>query len=93
MTCSVGDCDGRARRKGLCDKHYFRARRYGDPEKFKQIRGDDHARFIASYRVDPDGCWVWIKVLKPDGYGFFSVNGDMIRAHRYALADGKWVNS
>src|SRR5271169_5815153 len=31
MTCSIPDCANRAAAHGLCQKHYMRLRRHGDP--------------------------------------------------------------
>jgi hypothetical protein len=31
--CKIKDCDGKVVAHGLCQKHYMRLRRHGDPEK------------------------------------------------------------
>lgn len=41
-------------------------------------------RFKSSYRVDPSGCWVWMKSLNWGGYGSFWLNGKRTGAHRAA---------
>lgn len=45
----------------------------------------DLARFSA--KVDKTGeCWEWTGAKSSDGYGLFSLDGLMVRAHRVALA-------
>ncbi len=40
------------------------------------------SRFVAGYIPEPNsGCWLWIKSLDQDGYGWFSINGKSIKAH------------
>jgi hypothetical protein len=34
--CTIDGCSGRAKAKGLCMKHYMRARRTGDPAKTRK---------------------------------------------------------
>jgi hypothetical protein len=50
------------------------------------------ARFMASFRVEANGCWTWMKAVDKDGYGLFSLKlkygrdgKKMVRAHRYAF--------
>jgi hypothetical protein len=43
MTCTVLDCDGRPRKRGMCVKHYTRWRRHGDPTV-----GSHHLRLDAA---------------------------------------------
>lgn len=43
------------------------------------------ARFTAKYVVDETtGCWLWTAGLNGQGYGHFSLDGRMQRAHRVA---------
>jgi len=37
MTCTIEGCDKPAKNKGLCNKHYYRIARYGDPHKSQRI--------------------------------------------------------
>ena len=32
-TCTIGDCANRVAARGMCNKHYYRFRRHGDPNK------------------------------------------------------------
>lgn len=34
-----------------------------------------------------DGCWLWTAACNRDGYGAFSVNGRMVKAHRFAYEE------
>jgi hypothetical protein len=43
VTCTVLDCDGRPRQRGMCVKHYTRWRRHGDPTV-----GSHHLRLDAA---------------------------------------------
>ena len=81
--------------QGLCDKHYRRKRRHGDPEIVTTIRGDDEARFWS--KVDKDGpvpalrpelgpCWLWLDRLNDDGYGNFAAGGKIHSAPRWAYS-------
>ena len=42
--------------------------------------------FNDSYIPEPNtGCWIWLKFLDKDGYGFIRDNGVRHRAHRYSF--------
>lgn len=43
-------------------------------------------RFLAKVQKspDPDGCWLWTAGRFKKGYGGFYVDGQMVRAHRFA---------
>lgn len=34
-----------------------------------------------------DSCWLWEGATTPRGYGAFRVNGETVRAHRFAYTD------
>lgn len=40
--CRIEDCDGVALRRGLCNKHYTRWRKFGDPNQGKDRQKPDH---------------------------------------------------
>jgi hypothetical protein len=47
--------------------------------------GTPAERFHQKYRIDSDtGCWIWQAGLNHAGYGHFSVDKRMVRAHRFA---------
>ena len=81
--CSISECECRVYGHGLCAKHYTRWRRYGDVDFVQSIRGNDFLRFNSSYKIESNGCWVWIKSLRC-GYGRFFVGGFHYSAHRYS---------
>jgi hypothetical protein len=39
-------------------------------------------RFVAQIDQQPDGCWLWVGTVRPDGYGLFGAGNR--RAHRVA---------
>lgn len=41
------------------------------------------ARLDASYVVEPEGCWRWVKGLTSAGYGHFHYAGGYYQAHRF----------
>lgn len=46
-------------------------------------------RFMKSFSIDENGCWVWLMQVRPDGYGCFSVKQNdkwkTVRAHRWVF--------
>jgi hypothetical protein len=93
--CLADGCLREAVSKGLCDKHYRRLRRLGDPNSQGSrhvAEGDDVARFHAKYRVDEStGCWIWVAGRMRSGrhnlpsYGKHSLSsGKSIGAHRFS---------
>lgn len=74
LNCSVNDqhCKPNSRlRKGLCDVHYARLRRHGDPlhRERHRDRGPEHERWLAKVRLTPFGCWEWTAGQSHTGYG------------------------
>lgn len=53
------------------------------------------AKFRLSYIQDDNGCWVWIKLRSPRGYGIFSFHNKNWQAHRvsYYLATGRQIDA
>jgi len=90
--CTIDGCvastgmPGTAR--GLCNKHYTRAQRYGDPLHTKAYRGgslEGHFDFYSTHRPDGDECWIWQGYFSPRGYGVIHWRGRTIQAHRFSL--------
>ena len=86
--CSVEECDSEATSKGMCQKHYTRFRKHGDPS-IVLIRGslpiDPKKRFEGKYEVESStGCWLWSGALNGNGWPTFSVAGKAEMAHRFA---------
>jgi len=81
--CSVDDCErpGNGSR-GYCRTHYTRWRRHGDPSA--RPRYDVAARF--EQFVDRSGeCHRWMGTHDRNGYGHFSYEGRLRKAHTIAL--------
>ena len=77
-TCTINGC-GRTDhvRRGMCDMHYSRWRRHGDPETVLKPYG--HPVSAPLYDVNPDtGCWEWSG--HTDALGYANYRGTS--AHR-----------
>src|SRR5690349_16971313 len=78
--CKMAECAGKVRARGLCGKHYQRARLAGmgtiPPKPVKE-------RFLEKTATVGD-CWEWTSTLNSSGYGRFFANGTMRLAHRFA---------
>lgn len=80
--CSVEGCSGFVASRGLCNKHYLRARNDGSLP-LKDMSPE--ARFWA--KVDAghaDDCWTWKGASKGFGYGTFWTGERYEVAHRFA---------
>lgn len=80
-TCSVPDCGKSVHSGGMCFRHGDRLRRFGST--------DDPMRPEARFwkfvdRQDASGCWVWYGTNIAPGYGYFSVGGRKVIAHRFS---------
>jgi hypothetical protein len=95
--CSIPGCRNEHAAKGLCDSHYARLRRHGDPLA-SPARGPKPGipaeRFwakvykdgpIPEHRPDLGPCWLWRGFLDRDGYGIFPFSArELRRAPRFA---------
>lgn len=86
--CRVDGCDSPVIAVELCNNHYRRFKRYGDPTAGRATPGSrtTEARFWG--KVDkngPGGCWLWTDVPNGAGYGTFRVGSKIVMAHRYVL--------
>ncbi len=81
--CSIGDCKKSADSLGLCEMHYTRKARYGDPLFVKRIAGDDRARFesYVDRSAGPDACHPWTGGQCTGGYGQISIKGRLELVH------------
>lgn len=85
--CRIVDCAKPIRCRGLCDMHYTRLLRHGDPEithrpeRYMTIED----RFWAKVNTNgPLGCWLWTGAVGQAGHGIFvPVRGKRIQAHRW----------
>ena len=85
-TCSIDRCEKPSRTRGLCDMHYKRWRKHGDPLGGNERFATPEEAFLA--RTEPivgdPGCIIWTGALDRDGYGHLRVDGRKMLAHRYA---------
>lgn len=96
MTCVIASCPNeKPRAFGLCNAHYLRQRRYGDPLLTKRTSDPfyQYKRFwmkvnldgpVPEYAPDLGPCWIWTAYTNEFGYGEYNVNGRAERAHRVA---------
>jgi hypothetical protein len=93
MLCSVEFCGRWAITRGWCQKHYFRWRRTGDPEKLLRVYRDPPLPSSTPKRerweakIDKSGeCWIWTGSRGFYGYGQLRTghSGVLERAHRLA---------
>lgn len=67
------------------DAAYYE-KKYGSTHPLKKLNYKSaEERFVASYRVSENGCWLWIGAPQSNfSYGSLKVNGKKIPAHRYS---------
>ena len=79
-TCSDPECESPAKMRGMCEKHYRKAKRRGDlpPRKSMEDRFWEKVNKTA-------GCWEWTSA-KRAGYGQFGIGANgSVSAHRLSL--------
>lgn len=77
--CTEPYCDKPRRGRGLCSKHYIRAKRAGELPPLPTTLD----RFEEKYIPEPNsGCWLWTASLVANGYGHWWYLGRNERAHR-----------
>ena len=99
ITCKIDGCDRtKILARGMCNPHYKRWWRYGDPEAGQARRGatPDETFSMRTKRVGD--CLVW-QAGKNCGYGRIMVDGRSHLAHRYAwervngpIPDGMFID-
>ena len=83
-TCNIEDCEKRHVARGWCSAHYTRWHKHGDPLAGGTWYATPEEAFLA--RTEPlcwSDCIVWTGATN-GGYGCLSVNGRIVRAHRFA---------
>ena len=85
QTCSVPECGRVCIAKGLCEPHYRKMRRYGDPTVVLQVQhqGKTIAERLELYTQRGPGCWEWLG-SRGHGYGWLGVGNRPRGAHRVA---------
>lgn len=89
--CSIPGCGKPTKARGLCDKHYTRMMRHGDPMSVKVERpekGDPmnfYRNFVLPY--EGDDCLIWPFGRTGNGYGTMHVDGKTVLVHRRVCED------
>lgn len=96
--CTIDGCTRNRVGWGLCDRHYWRTVRNGEPGVPGRVKVHDGAsleeRFRhAGHRVTESGCHEWTRAKNSRGYGNLSDGKRTRSAHRVAweLANGRPV--
>lgn len=86
LICLAPGCGRPSRTRGLCKKHYRRARKAGTLDIIQPPGRSARERF--QHFLGPKDpitkCVPWIGAKQSTGYGVFKVDGSMILAHRLA---------
>lgn len=78
--CTAAACESQVRARGLCNRHYIRARSAGELPLLTLTTED---RFWAKVQKG-ESCWEWTASRKPAGYGEFYFGERVGYAHRYS---------
>ena len=81
-TCSVDGCVGRASSRDMCQKHYTRFVRHGDPTTVRPTADFRRAMWWRISEEPISGCWLWTGPINRYGYGVACVSGRRMSAHR-----------
>lgn len=83
--CSIDGCNKPHMARGLCMMHWKRLQRHGDPLCVLTKRGmQPEEIFQENIEHTSNGCMLWRGSVGTDGYGYLSVKGKTIGAHREA---------
>ncbi len=89
--CLIDGCEKPAKARHLCEAHYAKLRRYGDPLVDRSGPRNTAADFHTRYeRRGDDECWPWLRGTG-EGYGQMGWRGKTTGAHRisFELANGR----
>ena len=81
--CSVENCDREAKKSGMCNMHYLRVRRHGNPNDGSKNHAPIEERFWR-FIIKNESCWSWTG-NKALGYGRISTGKKpyvLVLAHR-----------
>ena len=83
MICSVKNCNKGSRSRGLCNKHYLRWYRNGDPLKTRKALNGQPAEFYNSLlEIDDRECVKWPHAVSGAGYAQIRMNNKIEYVHR-----------
>jgi hypothetical protein len=85
VKCSIPECDGQARARGMCTKHYQAEKKNGSlPTQWNRAQrapAPIEEKLVRGKRVSIEtGCWEWTGQISEDGYGKVPISRG-----RYAL--------
>lgn len=84
--CSVNECTLEARARGLCNRHYLRWKRHGDPLGGRRtLAGEPLSFFEWALTSETDECIVWPFSKATAGYGTMWLDGDTVNVPREVL--------
>lgn len=81
-------CERPARSRGLCNAHYKKLLKYGDPLAGEtNLRGQSKFyQWLVKIDIrDVDECWPWTAGRNQKNYGMLGVNGGSVPAHRFGF--------
>jgi hypothetical protein len=83
MLCNIENCAKLAYKRGMCNAHYIRWRRHGDPRGGRVAHGE-LSRFIEEVAIPftGDECLIWPYGKTPKGYGSLYYLGKQQYAHK-----------
>lgn len=98
LTCRIPDCGRpvKVKREQLCNRHYLKLTRHGDPLWQRPVLTDDQYEAILWERIaitpwlfEGTPCWLWAWGTTAAGYGRLSIRGVEWYTHRWAYE--RWV--
>ncbi len=84
-SCSIEGCRRPVRSRKLCNVHYRRLLRHGDPEAGRTPKGEPSEFIARATWHDSDDCLLWPYKQNGHGYGSVWVDGHARQAHRVVL--------
>lgn len=84
-TCTIDECGNtKIMARGMCNMHYLRWYRHGDPLAGGKPRLFSMEDRFAANTERRGGCLVWTAGLSSTGYGRMTDDGGHLKVHRYA---------
>lgn len=90
--CKIECCGNASYLKGLCNAHYLRKKRHGDPLGGGTGKGAPLSWLKKTIKDQTDDCIDWPFAKNGNGYGWAYYMGKRIGAHRLALVIKTEVN-